>query len=244
MAKKFKTARAEVARTRHPRRVIYSYPFVSAGREAALYRVRGRGVVHKFWRQDWILANYKMFRNEKRAFAKSAKRAQDRFRTGHDLAPVENTEVPHRGIPIEQFKKITFIMSKTSEDIINQARKKEIPVPEVARAISHPKKDLYILELSDLTKKGHTIVSGNEFISMYTKKVKNAEEIQAGMDQDLKKLKRLGYEQDLDTHPPYSSWLVRINNKTQEAERFLWDPTNLRIKQRKVRLKQPRREGE
>ena len=151
MAKSYKVARAKIAETRHPKRTIYSYPFVNSGFEAALYSVKGKGVIHKFWRQDWILANYQIFHSGKKAFAKARKRAQKRFQSGHDPLPVENPKIPHHGIPIKQFKMITFVLSKASEDIFNQARKKRIPVPEIAKAIRHPKKDLYILELSDLS---------------------------------------------------------------------------------------------
>ncbi len=214
---------------KHPKREIYTYPFLSKGFEAALYKVKEKNVVHKFWRQDWILANYPMFASGKRAFKQASRRAAKRFSSSHDALLKEDYSAPHHGIPIEKFKMITFIMSKTTEDIIKQAGKAGIPVPPVARTVRHPKKDLYIVELSDLSKPGRTIFSGNEFVRNPGIKPEIKGRIVELMNNDAEKLFEMGYEQDIETHPVYSAWLVRVDKKTGKAERFLWDPTNLRI---------------
>lgn len=53
----------------------------------------------------------------------------------------------------------------------------------------------------------------------------------AGIERDLAKLRELGYEEDDELHPSYSAWLIRINDKTGKAERFLWDATNLKMRE-------------
>ena len=122
---------------RHPKKTIYDYPLLNSGFEGVIYK-KGNGTVLKLWRQDWILAHYKMLASGKKAFGNAAKRAQRRFHSEHDILTVEDKSIPHHGIPMEKFRMITFIMSKASEDILSRARAEGIPVPQVARTVRHP----------------------------------------------------------------------------------------------------------
>ena len=216
----------------HPKKEYPPYELVNSGKEAAIYSRPGTGVVHKFWRQGWILANYPMFDSKGRLFKQAAKRAAEEFQSQtHDAELRQKKDHVHRGIPIEQFSKITFILSKVSEDIINRARRAGILAPTIARAINHPFKPLYVLELSDLSKEGHKIISGNELKAEHSRNpIRNFKEIMEAIEKDKAKLGQLGYKEDIENHPINSAWLIRINEKTREAERFLWDATNLRRK--------------
>jgi hypothetical protein len=215
----------------HPKPRLDEYRLVNQGKEAALYQIPGRRVVHKFWRQDWILSTYPMFNSSGQIFIRAAKRAAKRFNTSSmaDTDRTESKSIAHRGIPLGQFRRITFVLSHVSQDILNQARAAGIPSPAVARVVPHPTKDLYVLELTDVSKPGHKIISGNDFVRDYKTRCSNFNAITGGIDEDRKILLKLGYEEDSPNHPPNSAWLVRLNEKTGKAKRFLWDVTNLRI---------------
>ncbi len=221
----------------HPRAELYTdehgYQLIGYGREAALYRKPAAKVVHKFWRQDWVLAHYPIFRSGKRYFTRAASRAAERFTRAdsenrHDLIEKERSDVPHHGIPIDDFRRITLILSVASQDLIRQARTLGIPTPKVARAIPHPTKPLYVLEISDLSKKGHSILTGNELYNENKRqRIENYRELLDAIKEDEKKLAERGYVQDLKNHPANSSWIIRINNRTRIAERFFCDVTNM-----------------
>jgi hypothetical protein len=171
-----------------------------------------------------------MYLNKKRVHKRAAQRASRRFssRDHATLTSSELKEVPHHGLPLSQFSKITFVLSGMTEDVLNQARTSGIPCPPVAKMVHHPYKEMFVVEMSDLSKRGHRIVSGNELDLPETKKlIKNADEIKKGIESDKSKLLKLGLKIDSTIHPPDSAWLVRINEKTGVAERFLWDATNL-----------------
>jgi len=211
------------------------FELVNSGREAALYRLNGvKGRVFKFWRQDWILSNYKLLSNGQPAHKRAAKRAARRFHSlSHlHLDMVEKKNVPHHGLPINEFRKVTFVLSGMTEDVLNAARALGIPAPRVARMVLHPTKELYIVEMSDLSKKGADIISANELLNPnVAKKVKNASELIRLMGEDQRKLALNGIIEDSSNlHPPLSPWLIRVNTRTGIGERFLWDTTNLSYK--------------
>ncbi|MFH1256657.1 MAG: hypothetical protein V1494_05190 [Candidatus Diapherotrites archaeon] len=218
----------------HPRKTLYEKKpeearFVGLGKEAVIYRLPGKGVVHKYWRQAWILANYKMLDSKGLRYEQAARRAQKGFESDMHGHTIEKKGHSFHGLPIKEFGKITFILSKTTEDILKRAGKVGIPVPRIAETILHPKQPLYILKLSDLSKEGCDIISG-ELLSdpRIQSVISNYSELQRAIRRDTAKLYELGYEQDIDLHPPNSAWLIRINKKTGKAERFLWDATNLK----------------
>lgn len=211
----------------HPRKEMPRYALVNSGKEAALYRPAGQHMIHKFWRQDWVLSRYDFFQNGKRVYRKASKRAGRRFDS--DMVTGETVEQPnitHHGLPADQFRKITLILSTTTEDIIRQAKNIGIPTPPHVRAAPHPSKPLYIVEMSDLSKPGYSIASGMH-LEHLKKIVKNTDELLRLIEEDKRKLAALGYYED-SLHPKNSAWLIRYNEKTGIGERFLWDVTNLK----------------
>ncbi len=236
-----------IPRTRdvHPKPMHIGYRLVGYGNEAAVYQIPGRGIVHKFWRMQWILAHYPMFdirwRTRGRLFQQASARAakwldsqegrstfeNPRFGgLGVDKVPIEKGA---HGIPMEQFRRITFVLSHASRDILRRARNEGIPSPAIARVVMHPKKLLYVLELTDLSKKDHIIFSGNELeVRNRNSAIKNFEEIKRGIERDKRILRQMGLEEDLDTHTMNSAWLIRLNERTRIGERILWDVTNLK----------------
>lgn len=230
-----KTPRPPKGQELHPRPVQYGYQRIGYGNEAALYRIPERRVVHKFWRQEWILAHYPMFDSRGRLFRQMVRRAEGRINPSqsaifqHDTQHQGPQRIYH-GLPVEQFGRITWILSRFSQDLLDQARRNGIPTPRIARTVSHPTKPgMYVLELSDLSKPKHTIASIHELPEIaHAHPVDNLPEIMRGIQEDKRVLRRLGYEEDRAEHAPGSAWIVRINDRTHRAERFLWDVTNLR----------------
>lgn len=211
----------------HPRREMPLYNLVNSGMEAALYRHAPNNKIHKFWRQDWILSRYRFFKNGKRVYKNAGRKSARMFDS--DLvtaATVEKKGIAHHGIPIEEFRKITLVLSTTTEDIIRQAKAVGIPVPSRVKAVPHKTKPLYIVEFTNLSKPGCKIISA-AYLPDMAAQIKNSGKLLQLIEQDKGKLKELGYHEDL-LHPQHSAWLIRYNERTGIGERFLWDVTNLR----------------
>lgn len=215
----------------HPRKVMGArFTKVNSGKEAVLYKDKKTKHIFKFWRQDWILSTYKMYLNGTPVHRRAAIRAARRFdlRDHQIFQTTESKEIPHHGIPLNQFAQITFVLSGMTEDVLSRAKKLGIPCPSYAKMVHHPTKEMFVVELSDLSKPGCIIVSANEITSLEIKKgIKNFDEIIEGIESDKKLLASIGLKSDESQHPPLSGWLVRINKKTGVAKRFLWDVTNL-----------------
>ncbi len=205
----------------------YGKAFAS-GLEAIIRPVIGqRGTVHKIFFPDWITRKYLMGGRlswiSRQAFSPV-------------MAEIRDVQPPPRGrhgfqtLPAEQWKKITFILATHTVYVLKAARKLGIPTPNVFRQVCVMGKTglFWVVEMSDLRKKGAVIVSGDELEEFHKeKKIANFGQLKKQILADERKMARAGFHHDF-SHRRFGQWVVRIDKKTRIGERFIVDATNFR----------------
>lgn len=200
---------------------------IGHGMEARVYAVPGKpGLVHKLFSLSWISRKYPM----------GGKLEWITRMTYSPTLAIKDVQPPKYGrhgllrITPSQWSKITFILTGHSADVIKTARKLGIPTPKVYRPVSVQGKEgqYYVLEISDLRKPGTVLIPGNEIYAHNRKNpITNFDEITEAMFADKKKLNTAGFTEDIGVHEQLGGFVVRINEKTGRAERFLVDTSNM-----------------
>ena len=190
------------------------------GVESTIKRLKGRKLVHKVFRLGWMEKRLSFGGNLGWISKRYGTMVQDASRDPHLIGRKRL-----QTIPPNQWKMLTFILAGHSVDVINTARRLGIPTPKVFRSVLVDKK-YYAIEMSDLSKRGTTIIAGHQLnYAQYQRGISNYEELMRQIWGDVEKLGKAGYVES-EKHHPFGGWLIRVNNKTKIAERFLVDATN------------------
>ena len=190
------------------------------GVESIVKRLKGRKLVHKVFRLGWLEKHLD--------FGGNLRWISERYGTMMQDARRDSNLMGRKSlhtIPPNQWKMLTFILAGHSVDVINTARRLGIPTPKVFRSVLVDKK-YYAIEMSDLSKRGTTILAGHQLnYAQYQRGISNYEELMRQIWGDTEKLGKAGYVES-SQHLPFGGWLIRVNNKTKIAERFFVDATN------------------
>ncbi len=178
--------------------------FIDFGLEANVWSF-GKGLIHKIFRPKWIKKKYVMEGKLRWINTSSLKR-----------------------FPPEAWEKITLLLANHSVDVLRTAKSLGIPAPKKFKAVCvKGKKGYYwVVEMSDLRKKGTVLLEGSDLHSFNRKNpIKNFQQLSKLMVEYREKMWKKGFYY-ADSHYSNGEWLIRINKKTGIGELFLVDATN------------------
>jgi len=199
---------------------------ISGGMESTIYPVpSGQGLVHKVFTSGWISRKYIM--GGKLGWI--TRKAHSMGVEIKDVQPPKYGRFGFTRLSPKLWSKITFILTGHSVDVMQTAKKLEIPVPEIFRqvAVEGKQGNYFVLEMSDLRKEGTMLVPGHRLYEHHRETpIANFRELTNAIFSDKRKLREAGFVEDIGVHDKFGGFIIRIDKETGKGERFLADASN------------------